>query len=453
MKQNNMTFLLPAALLSMMGIACVDTYPGLTEDMSGTDIVDSIGMNDTVMANEEFKLISVAISDPSYNTAVGDTTGSRTRTFGAFDKSRPDSIQRMVWDSARFIIIAFRDSSDIDFTVTRQNDSVVCLLDNEPTWMADPNGYVLSYVIDDQHDGHNWWNNKLSHVPYRFWGYYLDDAKVLGVNRNKDHIGIELDIDGSQDILAGYASLTDKQKEKIAESDTLQMCYGQYMMQERQWDNLYSTTTARHDINPIIGMRHKLARFRFEVYPGNAASDSILIDSLKVFSKVRCELIVASSNNERLGCEVKSEPLEWLNLHEKDNKPTLDSGAYVNQWKEEYETTRLYERDHLKLGEGMMLPPTDILRIQLYAHQRIKVQDIVNGIVHERDTVVNPFEHLNGGNVVNLSYAKGFKPGNIYTIRIALYGDKPMTADAELTGWDPQKPVVSNPEDEDFRPY
>ena len=453
MKRNNLTYLLPTAMLSISGIACVETYPGLTEDMSGTDIVDSIGMNDTVMAHEEFKLISVAISDPSYNTAIGDTTGSRTRAFGAFDKSRPDSLQRIVWDSARFIILALQDSPDIDFTVTRQNDSVACLLDNEPTWMADPNGYVLSYVIDEKHDGHNWWNNGLPHAPYRFWGYYLDDAKIHGISRNKDHIGIELDIDGSQDILSGHASLTDIQKEKIAESDTLQMCYGQYMMQERQWECLYSTTTARHDIIPIISMRHKLARFSFEVYPGNAASDSIVIDSLKVFSSIRCELIVASNDNDQLGCVFKDEPKQWLNLHEKDNKPTLDSGVYVNRWKEEYETTRLYERDRLKLGEGMMLPPTDLLRIQLFAHQRIKVEKIVNGMVQEYDTVVNPFEHLNGGNVVNLAYAKGFKPGNIYTIRIALYGDKPIEADAELAGWDPQDPVISNPEDEEFRPY
>lgn len=475
MTKNKLTYLLPAALALHL-VACVHTYPGLTEDMSGTHIVDSIGMNDTVMAHEEFKLISVAISDPSYSTVISDTNAG-TRSLGGFDLMRPDSIRRMMWDSARFYLYAFQDRENIDFSVTRKNDSVNCLLDNEPTWMADPNGFVLSYVVDKEHDGHNWWNNKLPNAPYRFWGYYTDDVEVLSQERTSDHIGMTFNIDGSQDILSGYAELTQKQQERMRQDTALQAFYGQYYFQDRPWENLYSTTTARRDILPIIQLKHHLARFKFQVYPGNAASDSMIIDSIKVLSRTQGNLVIASNANSSLGCTFAPTPTAWLQLHDHDNYPTLHEGAYVNRWKEEYDATLLYHRGHLDLGEGMMLPPSDSLRIQLFARQHttkkvqvpdtIQVRDsiLVDSAFHYfdtiriehhtevRDTMVDPFQHINGGNIVNLHYAKGFKAGMLYTIRIALYGEEPFDVTVVLSGWEKKEDVVVNPEDENFRPY
>lgn len=453
MTNNRLTYLLPVVLTCMVA-ACTETYPGLTEDMSGDEIVEKEGMNDTVMANEEFKLVSVAISDPSYSTVISDT--SATRGFGGFDLSRPDSMRRRLWDSAHFYLYAFRDTVNVNFTVTRQSDSVACLLDNEPSWMADPNGFVLSYVIDDKHDGHNWWNNKLSEVPYRFWSYYLDDAKILAHKRTAEQISLDFEIDGSQDILSGAAALTGIQHEKISKDSVLEALYDQYSERETSLEYLFCTTAARHDILPIVKLRHHLPRFKFEVYPGNAASEGMKIFGLDVFARTEGNLVVVAKDNEDLRCTFNENSLKWLTLHDKDNSSTLDPEKYVNHWKEEYETTLLYKRDHLDLGEGMMLPPTDNLRIRLDARMPLLDKETGEPVMDEETgepAYFSPFEEMGISNVVTLNYDKGFKAGYLYTIRIVLYGDEPYKMNAILTGWDEKGNVDINPEDEDFKPY
>lgn len=453
MINHKLTYLLPIALTIIMA-ACTETYPGITEDMSGDDVVEREGMNDTIMANEEFKLVSVAISDPSYSTITADT--SATRGFGGFDLSRPEEQRRQMWDNARFYLYAFRDTTLIDFSKTRKNDSVACLLDNEPTWMADPNGNILSYVIDEEHDGHRWWNNKLSEVPYRFWGYFTDDVNITHRERTSHHISMDFEIDGSQDILSGTAELTKNQHEKVSQDPVLQSLYEQYASRETPWQNLFSTTSARHDILPIIKLRHNLPRFKFQIYPGNEDSDGMVIDNLQVYACTQGRLVVAANDNNDLGCTFDKSSAKWLDLHDKDNSPTLLPDTYINHWKAEYSNMRLYDRDFIDLGEGIMVPAADSLRIKLVARQP-KLDDETGEPVLNEETgepeYIDPFAEMNISNVVTLRYQAGFKPGYQYTIRVALYGDKPYSMNAILSGWEERGSVVINPEEDDFRPY
>ncbi|MDO4496323.1 MAG: hypothetical protein Q4B58_00605 [Bacteroidales bacterium] len=442
MKINKLTYPLPA-LLSLLVAACVDTYPGITEDMSGTNIVDSAGMNDTVMVHEEFKLISVGINDPSYYTVSTDTSLT-SRGMGSFDYLRKDSLRSLMWDSARFMLYAFRDDTlGINFKVTNSEDSAACLLDKVPMWVADPSSNLLSYVIDEEHDGRHLWINKNPETPYRFWSYYIDNVDSLVEERTSEHIKLSFTIDGSQDILAGTAEMTTKQWNKVKNDDSLNTLYTKYLLQGRPMRNLYSTTSALNDIIPIINYKHQLVRFKFELYPGNKESDKMIIDSIKVLTRTHGHLVVASNESKESVCTFDATPTEWVNLPEWNNKSTLDSARYINRWDPKYEVdgTRVYHRKCLKVGESLLIPPTDSLRIQLFARQQIG------------DTLVDPYQHINGGNIVTMRYAKGFKAGNLYTIRVVLYGEKPYTADAVLSGWEPGVDIVTNPEDENFKPW
>lgn len=405
--------------------ACQETYPGLSFDMSGDDIREEQGLKDSIATKEEFKVISVALSDPSYHTI----SASQSRALGAFDFSRYDSIHRAVWDSAVFNVYAFHDTLNIDYSVNHQQDTVSCLLDNIPMRMPDPAAKILSYIIDEEHDGKHYWSNKDNKRPYKFWAYYIDDAKINNEARTKDDIKLDIEIDGSQDILCGVAKLTTEQRNTIS------------LSQDRKelLSTLYSTFSARNDIFPVIDVRHQLARFKFKCFPGESDSEGIVIDSIKVLAQNQATMTVVSRFEENLGCTF-GENKEWLKLQDSDNYPEFKEFKYVLKWDEEDENRKVFERTHIDIGESLLIPPTDTLMIQIFAKK----------FLPEQGDFVDLYKDHNVSFVVN---EETFKAGYQYDIRMVLYSIKEFSVSAVLTGWAEGGKIDTNPEDDNFVSY
>lgn len=397
--------------------ACTETYPGQDLDMSGNGVLEEWGIEDSIAVQDEYKLISVAISDPSY------TTITSTRGLGAFDYERADSLRRLMSYDAHFYLYAFQDTTGVNFTTTSYRDSTVCLLDGVSARAIDPTSYMLSYDGDQKY----FWPVAMPRRRYNFWGYYTDTDSVT-ISREADKISLSFEIDGSQDILSGKAELTDKQTASINASDKRESFLG----------SLYSYYTTRHDIFPVINLRHRLARLKFQVFPGDAYADGIIIDSLCVFSPYKCTMTIVSQDDNQLGC-VFDEDRKWLSLHDVNNEATLAEGHYMTTWKEEYDSLQIsvFHRDTLMVGESMMVPPTDTLRIMICAHKFDK-----------RGKRIEVFPR---GNVTFATYPKGgFRAGHQYDIRLALYEPQKIEASAILKGWAAGEEIVINPSDDAF---
>lgn len=423
MRINNILSFAILALVMTSMIACTETYPGKELDMSGDEVLKDWGMEDSIAVKEEYKVISVAISDPSYHT-VSASGQSSTRGLGAFDYQRDDSLRKVMSYNSYFYIYAFNRDETVSYNAQS------CLLMNEPARALDPASYFLSFE-----NGKQYWNTETPERPYDFWAYYVDDAVEGTPDPQPDHegnLGFDITIDGSQDLLCGKAVLTKAQNDSLYNIEE----------QQRLRNSLYSYYTTSHDIFPVVDLKHCLTCLKFQVYPGDETADGIIIDEICVEAPSQGRMTVVAKDASKLGCVFDKENVSWLSLHDKNNEETLlPENEYVCRWKEEYGsdddiTVNVFDREPIPVGESLMIPPlegSDTLTVKIRAHRE------------------DGKEALPQGYITFVTRSSGFKSGYQYNVRLALYGKQPMGVTAVLTGWaqgESVRPV--NPSEDEF---
>lgn len=425
MRINNILSFAILALVITSMIACTETYPGKELDMSGDEVLKDWGMEDSIAVKEEYKVISVAISDPSYHT-VSASGQSATRGLGAFDYQRDDSLRKVMSYNSYFYIYAFnRDET------TSYNASQSCLIKNEPARAIDPASYFLTFE-----NGKQYWNTETPMLPYDFWAYYVDNA-VEGTPDpqpdNEGNLGFDITIDGSQDLLCGKAVLTKAQNDTLINN----------IEQEKLRNSLYSYYTTAHDIFPVVGLKHCLTSLKFQVYPGDETADGIVIDSICVEAPYKGRMTVVAKDAGKLGCTFDKDSIAWLSLHDVNNEYSLQAeNNYICRWKEEYGSgdsivVNVFDREAINVGESLMIPPlagSDTLNVKITAHRE------------------DGKEALPQGYITFVSRSSGFKAGYQYNVRLALYGQQPVGVTAVLTGWalGGSVPLI-DPSDEGFK--
>lgn len=405
-------------------IACTETYPGKELDMSGDEVLKDWGMEDSIAVKEEYKVISVAISDPSYHT-VSASGQSSTRGLGAFDYQRADSLRKEMSYHTYFYIYAF----DRDETTSYKAQN--CLLKNEPARAIDPASYFLTFE-----NGKQYWNTETPKRPYDFWAYYVDDAVEGTPDPQPDqegNLGFDIMIDGSQDLLCGKAALTKTQNDSLYNNSE----------QEKLRNSLYSYYTTTQDIFPVIDLKHCLTCLKFQVYPGDETADGIIIDKISVEAPYKGRMTVVAKDKDKLGCKFDQDSLAWLSLHDVNNEDLLQAeNNYICRWREEYGSgdsivVNVFDRDAINVGESLMVPPlagSDTLTIKIDAHRE------------------NGKEALPQGYVTFVTRSSGFRAGYQYNVRLALYGQQPVGVTAVLTGWTQGESVpLIDPSDDGFK--
>lgn len=215
----------------------------------------------------------------SFASNIGGVT---TRSLGALD----------AWDGTEdlyfFGLERLKDASGADSL-----DLVRPFIDNvsrkAPAVAAGTQGTITLYnpaVGDGQTEPYYYGSGN-----YEFFGYYLDDAGSLDaddvpvIDKQEDAYFTHIAIDGTQDVLVGYADRDSVVNHKIETWPAISK------------DRLFSAYAIRKwEAKPEMLFKHKLSRFDFYIRSGEAdAVGTISVAGISVESDTEADMIVAGS--------------------------------------------------------------------------------------------------------------------------------------------------------------
>lgn len=274
---------------------------------------------------------------------------------------------------------------------------------------------------------------------YDFWGYRVDDAagatpvvKIVDDNGDEvtaDHMDqatkrvVDIEIDGSQDIMAGKAEPSADEVAKL----------GNYA------DNFYSAYAARKGVQPNITFNHLLTRFTFEVRAGSKATaglpaggnaDAVKVTGVSVDSKTTGTLTVAYTGATKEAAELLTftGDASALTLKQRDaaladnNAPLVALEPVSLTWTDDAATIG----DVIKVGEALLVAPGETeypLTISLS-------QDVLEQLTGAK--VTRPLEQKV---TIKMDGTKKFEPGKSYKVTITVYGLQEIEVTATLVPW------------------
>lgn len=271
---------------------------------------------------------------------------------------------------------------------------------------------------------------------YDFWGYRVDDAAgAIPVVKTVDDTGaevtvdqatkrvVDIEIDGSQDIMAGKATPSADEVAKLGNYD----------------ENFYSAYAARKGVQPNITFNHLLTRFTFEVRAGSKATaglpaggntDAVKVTGVSVDSKTTGTLTVAYTGETKQAADLltftgDASPLTLKQrsvtaVDHNDALVALDPVSLT--WTDDAATMG----DVLKIGEALLVAPGETeypLTIALS-------QDVLQKVGDPKVTM--PLEQKA---TIKMDGVKKFEPGKSYKVTITVYGLEGIEVTATLVPW------------------
>lgn len=273
---------------------------------------------------------------------------------------------------------------------------------------------------------------------YDFWGYRVDDA-VTGTPDVKlmDDTDTEttadlatkrvvaIEIDGSQDIMAGKATPSTAEVDKLGN-------YG---------ENFYSAYAARKGVQPNITFNHLLTRFTFEVRAGSKATagegasgntEAVRVQGVSVESLTNGKLTVAYKGETKEAADLLTftGDASPLTLKQRaagavdNNDPLVDLVEVPLTWPAVGEAT---VGDVIPVGEALLVAPGQTeypLTIALAQKVKKNVADT------EKEDMA-----LEQKATIKMDGVKAFEPGKSYKVTITVYGLEEIEVTATLVPW------------------
>ena len=280
---------------------------------------------------------------------------------------------------------------------------------------------------------------------YDFYGYYIDDAYLDEEDSPADpvpvseasRIYVPFTINGGQALMVAMADPADDIKGTEVKNPA----------------NAYSAYAARRGVQPTLPFEHQLARFTFEIVPGSASANTIQVESIKIQSKTKGNLVVVGEN--RGIQDVDAESVAWLSLMQK----SVDSPApgalepltpvAPATFKAEPDAIQ----DTVSVGESIMVIPGEATYDLEYTLR--SSDDAVTTPIATQNWTLDAAALVNKDNT-NISATK-FEAGKSYKVTIKIYGLEKVEITASLQGWedggnivvDPDQPPAGNDSDPD----
>lgn len=427
-----------AFMATLLAVSCTDSYPTLIHNDGS-----QIGNDETYDRTP----IMMFVNEQNYFSITA------TRGTGVFDEEHDSK-----YAAAVIHVFAFRDgfdqqgllSSPADLRRTMFDEThsffdsgqADCLLDGPDYNVGMPTRFSADRTgaLEPQTERGLYYSATYQDVGYNFFAYHIDDFAPTSANTHRDaeRIWYDIEIDGSQDILSGYAPKLTREvlDEKIGAS-------GLGISEDDQNRILnignYSTFAAHRGVNPVMDLRHRLARMKFEAYPGDESADNITITGITVESRYRGEFTVASRSTDDIGRIVFSGERKPLELREASPDgaqpcPPLSEDGYVVHYDPSMAGSNWEDRPALKIGESLMLAPDSTYTLTLYYTQTI---DVGNG-----HTEVKQLSSRYAVKAQRNSYYRDtatgeyiFLPGYLYTVKIVVYGLQDIRVSVNIEGW------------------
>lgn len=452
--------------------SCSDSYPGLEyTNGDGIDLFNSEAYDNVP--------IMVSVNNQHFFQLTA------TRGTGPFEEDYGTEYYNNKYDTAAVFVYAFRKETGgqgtLGFTDMSANMSRWaeagnvnsdaywgrdCLFDGEGhhgmymRFTGDRTGYLEPQMPEETDGGPDYnyvkyYSKKYQEEPYNFFAYYLDCEKkdLAGLNPSfgENKISYKFKIDGSQDIMCGYAPFYTKQELKDkAISDT----------EINKILNIggFSTYAASYGVQPTIKMYHQLVRLDFRACPGDEGADHITIKSIEVECNPYCELVVASKNVDEVGLSTIPNPSSGV--EERENLPLKERSvdgweqetelqpfklSEVEQdghkwwsydaWKNELtEEERTKGENFYKIGSCLMVPQADEYKVILKFNQpKIYIDEETKEERYEEDG--SPENDVTVTYTVKLQNGNTFEKGNNYPINITVYGFQKISVSANIEKW------------------
>lgn len=265
---------------------------------------------------------------------------------------------------------------------------------------------------------------------FDFWGYRLDDAiqgtPAVSEDSTMQEVGFTLD--GSQDIMVGKATPTEKDLTNCDDSA-----------------KIYSAYAARRGVQPDIKFKHLLSRLVFSVTGGNeAACDNehgVKVTAIKVKSKYTGKLIVAYTPDAEVTNElVPTEDVKDLVLMQRVTDDTNGNNNLIAlEAKNPEWDTEAGQGKKTNIGEAILAVPADTYDLTIELSQKVKIYD--DGSTTQEDT-----KKFSYNDVIKLTNDV-FKAGYSYNVNITVFGLSEIKINTTLTPWEEGGNIDMNPED------
>lgn len=276
MKKSTLIFIL-GLLVGVMLTGCVDdSYRGLVDvDFS----VDNDVPHEVYMTLGEPGDITNGVSITKGTGEIGSVEGFTGKTFHIFAFNQDDLTSlatTAVQDTMRCLVDGSLDDPE-------------SLMGREAKWNPETefiewaSGARPIYYPMGEGSGH----------IYDFFAYYVDDMELTNedFHRNERSVEIDIEIDGSQDLMSSKAAPTEEQLAKI--EDEKERVYRQYCSYS------YYTASRTIPLHPNFIFKHHLVKLTFKIVPGGTPgmTKDVTVEQIEVESKYKGRFTVADKSN------------------------------------------------------------------------------------------------------------------------------------------------------------
>ena len=309
-----------------------------------------------------------------------------------------------------------RDTVDVDYRTTPEEDNMICLLDS---CRANLDGYnsIAEWVRFDRNGkqvdtAYYYPGGEFCNKRYDFYAFYPDDAQFLRERREKDALKLEYRIDGSQDLMVSKAQIPIDSK--TGEPNNLAFSY----------------LSVLHGDDPIFTMNHALVRMDLYIRAGVTGTEhTIRIQSSHLRSRTTAIVTPVAKDQRNMGASFAADDAyEFL--------PLTESGGFelnpitfktITQDLSQPESERLAPQDMQdtvkfhRLGGSFFVSPEDAYKLQM----DIRTIDIPGG---DKPT-------YNPNDIKLKDPTATFLPGNRYVIFMTVYGQIDVSVHVEMVPW------------------
>ena len=248
---------------------------------------------------------------------------------------------------------------------------------------------------------------------FDFFAYHGDDAVTTDpvYNDVDTTYTVEVNIDGSQDLMVAKANLNDQDTETIARWET------NNVGKKFDFNRVYSAYSARRNIQPRFTFEHLLSRFVFQAEAaeeGAAGANGIQITQIVVKAPSVGVMTVAALDEENLGVVFGTAPADSADMVLTDRGNTMEIKEL--EW-----DTEAGKGTPVRMGESMLLPAGGT---EYVAYISYKQQKLDGTLIN--DVYVAP---------ITLSKKAAFQAGTQYKVTIKVYDFKNIILTADLQTW------------------